>query len=268
MTFLLPKTSKHQELITSVDSFLKDKESSSLPSLESGRMEFQLYKAALVMDTFLSRLEVVIEETKVKAAERDIHITCGKGCDACCSQPITGSFFEGVLIESYLEANPKVKEQFLSKYDIWRSRIGDPKEYGQTMQSALRALVNGSRDVSDHVSNAVNNFNQSEKTNCPFLEEHSCSIYPVRPVVCRQLLSIDNPIKCQTGEQSRLLRSGDIDEFTYRKLPPLLIHLGRSFGFPGIVNSVLPITVHELFKYGDKYVEQVVRDCAGQKINS
>jgi Fe-S-cluster containining protein len=267
MTSLPPKTSKHQELMKSVDDFLKDKDNSSLPSLENGRMEFQLYKAALVMDTFLSRLEEVIEETKVKATEGGMPVTCSKGCDACCSQPISSSFFEAVLIKSYLEVNPPVKEQFLARYDAWRSRIGDTKEYDQILQSAIRALVDGSKDVSDYVRNAVDHFNQSEKINCPFLEEHSCSIYPVRPVTCRQLLSIDDPVKCQIGEQARLLRAGDIDELTYRKLPILLMHLGRSFGFQGIVNSVLPITTYELMKHGEKYVDQVIRDCAVQMKN-
>ncbi|MBI4981519.1 hypothetical protein HZC30_08270 [Candidatus Woesearchaeota archaeon] len=261
MPILSPKIPAHQELIKQVDYYLESKESSPLPPLGSGRMEFQLYKAALVMDMFLSRLEEVIEDTKSKAAERGIPVTCSKGCDVCCSQPISGSFFEGVLMELYLEANPPIKEQFLTKYDSWRSRIGDPQEYGQTLQSAIRALVNGSKDVSDYVRNAVDNFNQREKISCPFLEERSCSIYPVRPVACRQLLSIDDPIKCQTGEQARLLRAGDIDELTYRKLPLLLIHLGRSFGFPGIVNSVLPITTYELIKHGEKYVDMVIRDC-------
>lgn len=259
MTVLPPKIPQHEELIRSINTYLSDPNNSSLPSLGSGRMEFQLYKAALVMDTFLSRLEEIIEETKGKATERGIPVTCSKGCDACCSQPISGSFFEGVLISLYLESNLSLKEQFLNKYTHWRSSIGNPKEYDQTVQLGM---INPNHSAL--VRKAVDNFNQGQEISCPFLEEHCCSIYPARPTACRQLLSVDNPLKCQTGEQARLLRAGNIDQLLYGKLTPLLNHLGKSVGFPGIIYSLVPITVHEFLIYKEQYVEQVIRDVSGR----
>lgn len=260
MTVLSPKIHSHQELIHSVDNFLQSPEKSPLPQLSSGRMEFQLYKAALVIDTFISRLETVIEETKLKAASIGRPVTCGKGCDACCSQPISGSLFEAVLIQLYLESDPAKKEQFLTKYETWRSSIGNPQEYSRTIHSGILAKIMGEKDASDYDRKAVEEFNLNKDLGCPFLEEHCCSIYPARPIVCRQLLSVDDPLKCQKGEKALILMAGDIDYLLIHKLSPLLIHLGNSFGFSGIVSSITPIAVHELLINPERYIENTLQE--------
>jgi Fe-S-cluster containining protein len=35
---------------------------------------------------------------------------------------------------------------------------------------------------------------------CPFLENGRCSIYPVRPLMCREHISFDDPGKCERDE--------------------------------------------------------------------
>jgi len=45
-------------------------------------------------------------------------------------------------------------------------------------------------------------------TECPFLIENKCSIYPVRPIICRQFLVRNSP--CDSGEDVVLTRPQDI----------------------------------------------------------
>lgn len=48
----------------------------------------------------------------------------------------------------------------------------------------------------------------SKSSPCPFLTEHSCSIYPVRPVSCRQFNVFNRP--CSKGEDPYYTRREDV----------------------------------------------------------
>jgi hypothetical protein len=47
------------------------------------------------------------------------HITCRMGCAHCCSQYISISVSNGIVIVDYLYSNPRVLEKFLRNYEKW-----------------------------------------------------------------------------------------------------------------------------------------------------
>ncbi|HKB03948.1 MAG TPA: YkgJ family cysteine cluster protein [Gemmataceae bacterium] len=108
------------------------------------------------------------------------HISCRKGCGACCRQPVQVSESEALALARLVEAMPEPR-----RADV-RARFAD----------AIRRLDDaGLIDYFRHpnpmpgpevLSLGMAYFRLGLA--CPFLEEESCSIHPDRPVACREFL--------------------------------------------------------------------------------
>lgn len=92
-------------------------------------------------------------------------LACGRGCSWCCHIPVQASPPEVLRIVEFVQST--------------RTRF----EAAQTRQRIEEAFV------------AAEGLSARERLDrnipCPFLENHACSIYPVRPISCRQFHSLD-----------------------------------------------------------------------------
>ena len=132
-------------------------------------------------NTFVGMSENAIENTGEQ-------ISCRKGCAACCRQAIPLAEIEAYQIAAMVEALPEPRRTELkNRFDAaWHhfSEIGWFKR------------LDNCADASEGEREKVVIEYLYEDIACPFLEDESCSIHDVRPLVCREYLVTSPPENC------------------------------------------------------------------------
>lgn len=122
---------------------------------------------------------------------------CKSGCSACCYQMVSVHTWEEELIGSYINQSMHVKtrnqvrKQLINWWKYLKSIVRhatreNPITQQEQMQLSIRMIV--------------------DKVMCPFLVDNKCSIYPVRPAMCRAHVVTEAPERCVTD----LGREGDV----------------------------------------------------------
>jgi Fe-S-cluster containining protein len=112
-------------------------------------------------------------------------ISCQAGCDFCCFNQVQLTPPEALLIGHYIEQNFSQAEKDLLLAEVARTLVltaGKSKTAIAKMRSELP---------------------------CPLLRDHRCSVYPVRPLMCRAMHALD-AARCQAE-----LQSGSLAGSTY-----------------------------------------------------
>jgi Fe-S-cluster containining protein len=115
-------------------------------------------------------------------------ISCTKGCGACCRQFVPIAPLEARYLSEYVNQLPsEQRDTIMSRFDHAREQL--------EQAGLVEKLLNFS-DLDENLEElGLRYFNLGIA--CPFLEEESCSIHPVRPLRCREYL-VTNPAKyCQ-----------------------------------------------------------------------
>lgn len=114
-------------------------------------------------------------------------IFCGKGCRNCCSLAVHTGFVEALAIARTLnESQAKTIETYALR---------------------LRNLVQGERELPEYLR-----LHRQEMGFCPLLSDTGeCSVYAVRPLSCRSLISTREPKWC--GMDFSKLTLGERNEF-------------------------------------------------------
>ncbi len=137
--------------------------------------------AAGITNKMYARLDAAIARRDAIIGTR---MACHKGCNACCATPVLVSEGEGVAVSEWLRdpANAEVRAQFEAAYAAWRATIGDLAGKGETSDhDAHRAWL-----VEVLRRNAM----------CAFNRDGACTIYPVRPGICRKTHALDTNAHC------------------------------------------------------------------------
>lgn len=113
-------------------------------------------------------IDIAIKREKRKTLRRP---ACSKGCAVCCDSQTDIPVYPLELAGIYWYAIEKMKGR---------------------IKSLLVAQLTGHED----------------KSPCPFLVDNTCSIYPVRPVACRQFIVFTRP--CSEGEDAFHTRREDV----------------------------------------------------------
>lgn len=151
------------------------------------------------------QLTAVAEER----ARREGHpVTCSKGCGACCRQMVPLSPAEARHIARIVEAMPQeraaeIRQRFAAAQSTMAAAGVTPAGHPDDDKAAYRAY-------------GLAYFRQGVP--CPFLEEESCSIHAVRPLVCREYLVTSPPSACA------VLGSGKVRQV------PVIARLWAAFG--------------------------------------
>jgi Fe-S-cluster containining protein len=112
--------------------------------------------------------------------EEGIIPTCHKGCYSCCRQQIATPLPEAHTVTQYIKRNFNKNEldDLKERLDYWFSWVR--KELPQYLQKELDA------------NEAFYNYGPY----CPLLVNGACSVYPVRPLVCRGYYVASDPRSC------------------------------------------------------------------------
>jgi Fe-S-cluster containining protein len=148
----------------------------------------QAQDAAGLIAMMHEQLDQAIERRSADVAETGVVIACQRGCHACCYYPVVTSEAEAVAVAQWLiqPENSLVRERFLAAYPAWRAAHG----------ATIEALVaTDSKD--DRVRACADYF--SQRGVCPFNHDGDCTIYPVRPALCRITHAVGSSEKCEEG---------------------------------------------------------------------
>lgn len=117
-------------------------------------------------------------------------ISCRSGCGACCRQLVPISLFEAEALVRWLQMLPQ--DRLDSLRERFHSALSNLRDAG-----ILDRLLDGS-GLHDKVTRkqlGIDYFHAGVP--CPFLDNESCGIYEIRPLICREYLVTSPPIFCQ-----------------------------------------------------------------------
>ena len=138
--------------------------------------------------------QYVIPQAKKAQADLDSRMAsvpsvCQAGCDACCYQLVSVHTWEEDLIGGYVQntmhANTRaqVRRQLVDWWHYLKGILRPVSRANPLTLAEVQTLTR--RMIVDRVM-------------CPFLVDHQCSIYPVRPAMCRAHVVSSDPERCKT----------------------------------------------------------------------
>lgn len=132
------------------------------------------------------QLDQAIAVREADIADAGIPLACGRGCNACCKLPVMIGDHEAVAVARHLgdPANAEVRDRFLEKYEGWRASLGALIEEVVDAPSQEQRIAACARYFSRHAL-------------CPFNHDGDCTVYEVRPALCRTTHAINTRDKCQ-----------------------------------------------------------------------
>jgi hypothetical protein len=156
---------------------------------------------------------VEARDEAIAAAGR--HLACGRGCSACCEVVIMTYEPEALAVARWL-ARPEqasARAHFAAAYRSWRAAVGD---------LADRARDSASRGDAAGVGAAAGEAGK-RRVLCAFNRDGDCTIYPVRPNLCRGCHALDTAASCVAdnplGERPVVMHFAPIDDFMDRVRP-------------------------------------------------
>ena len=146
------------------------------------------------LDELLPAMQAIdnsaIDHAVRKAEAAGKHVTCAKGCSACCrAQPVPVTPPEAHALLLLVKAMPAPRRRQVEAR--FADRVARLREAGLADAFLHRdpgLSADGARSLArDYFALGLV---------CPFLEDDACSIHPRRPFVCRQYLVTSDPALC------------------------------------------------------------------------
>ncbi len=121
-------------------------------------------------------------------AQRGSCVACRKGCSRCCNYMVSVSAPEAMALWGHLAALPAARRQAIVSRYLEASRTLLARRPPQDF------AVGGQGAGAEEISQWYSQLNLS----CPFIDGGACSIYAVRPLVCREHVS-SSSASCDSG---------------------------------------------------------------------
>jgi Fe-S-cluster containining protein len=117
-------------------------------------------------------------------------ISCRAGCGACCRQLVPVSFFEAEALVAWMNTLPEERRAELE--ERFHRALLALRDAGVIDQILDERWVN-EEPLATQL--AIDYFHAGVP--CPFLENESCGIHPIRPLSCREYLVTSPPELCR-----------------------------------------------------------------------
>jgi Fe-S-cluster containining protein len=152
-------------------------------------------RAALV-PLYRSITEFVVDAGVNAAAAQGEHVSCRKGCGACCRQLVPISEIEARQLRDLVAELPEPRRsQVLARFHEARKRLA---------QAGLLERLEHPERFADEQLRSLGLEYFRLAIACPFLEEESCSIHPDRPLACREYLVTSPAEHCAHPEENKV----------------------------------------------------------------
>lgn len=133
-----------------------------------------------LLPIFQGMANLVVGIGEQKSADQGEHISCCKGCGACCRQLVPISEMEARSLATLVQAMPEPRRTEV------KQRFEDARK--QVLEAGLEAHLQTGTGTPKEQLRALGLAYFDLGIPCPFLEEESCSIHPDRPLGCREYL--------------------------------------------------------------------------------
>jgi Fe-S-cluster containining protein len=141
-------------------------------------------------------------------------VSCGPGCGACCRQMVPLSLFEAESLTNWMQSLPEERRSDLeARFHRALLALRDAGIIDKLVKDDWAAGGDAAAQL------AVDYFRAGVP--CPFLENESCGIHPIRPLSCREYLVTSPPALC---------RNPAVHEVSGVPMPLKLSHALYSFG--------------------------------------
>jgi Fe-S-cluster containining protein len=108
-------------------------------------------------------------------------ISCKAGCGACCRQMVPLSIFEAEALTTWIRSLPQARQQELERrFDETLRKFAASGFIDRLVNEDWFAETESARQLATEYL--------YQRIPCPFLENESCSIHPIRPLICREYL--------------------------------------------------------------------------------
>lgn len=140
----------------------------------------------------------VAESVEEKALEAGKEIACQKGCGACCRQPVPLTAAEARHLAALVAAMPEPERTTTTeRFD---------KALAKARKAGLAETMLGLKRMNEKEKRAMAAAYFDLGIACPFLVDESCSIHPLRPLVCREYLVTSSPEHCKNLDGPKINR--------------------------------------------------------------
>jgi Fe-S-cluster containining protein len=131
----------------------------------------------------------LIEGVTAQLAEAGRAISCRAGCGACCRQMVTLSIFEAEELAAWIRSLPELRQKELEqRFHQALTKLAAAGLIDRLVNEDWFAETDSARKLAlDYLY---------ERVPCPFLEDESCSIHPIRPLICREYMVTSPPEHC------------------------------------------------------------------------
>ena len=142
-----------------------------------------------ILPVLQSMEDSMISGMSAQLAEAGHPISCRAGCGACCRQMVPLSIFEAEALAAWIRTLDEPRRQELAR------------RFHQALLSLsasglIDRMVNEDWLADTESARQLALDYLYQRVACPFLEDESCSIHPIRPLVCREYLVISPPAHC------------------------------------------------------------------------
>lgn len=191
-------------------------ELTSRPEYASGELPFPRRldpaNAVAIAADLHAAVDQGVEARAEAARQQGATIACGPGCNKCCEQLVMIWVTEAQLIASWLDEpeQAEIKRWFLEAYPSWKERS----------TAAIDKVVSLTRagDAKGQFAALVAHWHM--RVLCAFNRDGLCTIYPVRPILCRNCHALDTSDNChpddKTGTAATSLHFVPLEDFLKR----------------------------------------------------
>jgi Fe-S-cluster containining protein len=116
-----------------------------------------------------------------QAAAAGHPVSCRVGCGACCRQLVPLSIFEAEGLAGWIRGLPEAQQRALE--GRFHAALLGLRDAGILDRLSPELWEEGSEEAKRVVIDYL-----KARVACPFLVEESCSIHPIRPLVCREYM--------------------------------------------------------------------------------
>ncbi len=197
-----------------------------------------LREAAELAKFVHDQVDLAVDERAAAIARAGKTVACVRGCNGCCEEPIMVFRPEAARVAQWLKLpeNAGARALFVDAFPAWKAAIGDTVA---TLSEQYQ--IDPTRFVEHHV-NAWR-----KGVLCAFNRNGECTVYPVRPTVCRTGHALETNANCSGAAEGHADRATfvPLDTFVERTRILMIATQNAMLGTRGRPEA-LPHAVHAL----------------------